>query len=62
MLGMLNFLSGKKTYIVSALGLGVIGGWMFGLIDQEAAEMMLTTLGVSGMITLRAAVAKTEQK
>ncbi|BFU90140.1 MAG: hypothetical protein NTAFB01_13270 [Nitrospira sp.] len=58
MLGVLSFLSGKKTYIVSALALGVIGLWLFGVIDQEAAEKMLTTLGVSGIITLRAAVTK----
>lgn len=61
MLGMLSFLSGKKTYIVSGGALVVIGLWLFGVIDQEAAEQMLTTLGVSGMITLRAAIAKSEQ-
>ncbi|MCS6302351.1 MAG: hypothetical protein H8K07_01595 [Nitrospira sp.] len=58
MLNVLQFLSGKKTYIVSALALGVIGLWLFGVIDQEAAEKMLATLGVSGIITLRAAVTK----
>lgn len=62
MLDILKFLSGKKTYIVSVLALGVIALWLFGVIEQEAAEKMLTALGVSGMITLRAAIAKAEQQ
>lgn len=61
MLDLIKFLSGRKTYIVSALALVVVGLWMFGLIDQDAAEKMLATLGVSGVITLRAAIAKSGQ-
>lgn len=58
MLSILNFLSGKKTYIVSGCALVVIGLWMFGAIETDAAEKALTALGVGGMITLRAAIAK----
>lgn len=58
----LNFLSGKKTYLMSALGLVVIGLWLFGVIDQAIAEKALVALGFGGAISLRAAVAKSEAK
>lgn len=57
---MLNFLSGKKTYFVSGLGLLVLGLWIFGVIDQAIAEKALAALGFGGAITLRSAVAKSE--
>lgn len=59
---LLNFLSGKKTYLMSALGLVVIGLWLFGVIDQAIAEKALVALGFGGAISLRAAVAKSEAK
>lgn len=56
----LNFLSGKKTYLMSGLALVVMGLWLFGVIDQAVAEKALVALGFGGAISLRAAVAKSE--
>lgn len=53
----LEFLSGKKTYLMSGLGLVVVGLWIFGLIDDQIAGKALTALGFGGVITLRAATA-----
>lgn len=58
MLNILNFLSGKKTYIVSGCALVVIACWMFGVIEQDTAEKALVALGFGGAITLRAAITK----
>lgn len=49
----LEFLSGKKTYLMSGLGLVVVGLWIFGLIDDQIAGKALTALGFGGVITLR---------
>ena len=54
---MLEFLSGKKTYLMGGLGLIVVGLWIFGLIDDQIAGKALTALGFGGVITLRAATA-----
>lgn len=51
----LEMLAGKKTYLVSALGLIVVGLWIFGAIDDGMATKALTALGFGGAITLRAA-------
>ena len=56
----LNLLSGKKTYLLSALGLIVIGLWMSGLIDEAMATKALVALGFGTQITLRVATAKSE--
>lgn len=57
---MLTFLSGKKTYFMSGLGLLVIALWIFGVIDEVIAGKALAALGFGGAITLRSAVAKSE--
>lgn len=57
---MLNFLSGKKTYLVSGAGLVVVGLWMFGVIGTDIAAQGLTALGFGGAIALRSAIAKAE--
>lgn len=49
----LEMLAGKKTYIVSAMGLIVVGLWIFGAIDDAMAGKALTALGFGGVITLR---------
>lgn len=56
----LTLLSGKKTYLMSACGLVVIGLWMFGLIDDLIATKALVILGFGTQISLRAATAKSE--
>lgn len=55
---MLEFLNGKKTYLISFAGLAVIGAWMLGMIDGDVAEKALAALGFGGAITLRAGIAK----
>lgn len=55
---MLDFLSGKKTYLLSVAGLAVIGAWMLGWVDSEVAEKALAALGFGGAIALRAGLAK----
>lgn len=55
-----NLLSGKKTYFMSALALIVIGLWMFGLVDDVVAAKALVILGFGTQISLRAATAKSE--
>ena len=52
---MLEFLNGKKTYIVAAAG-AVIQGLVFaGIITQEQANQVLALLGFAGFAALRAA-------
>lgn len=58
----LNFLSGKKTYLVNAIGLLVLGLWIFQVIDTDVAMKALIALGLGGQISLRSAVAKSEAK
>lgn len=58
MLNMLNFLSGKKTYIASGCALIVIALWIYGAIETDTAEKALVALGFGGAITLRAAITK----
>lgn len=54
----ITFLSGKKTYIMGAGGLLVVGLWMGGVISDDIATQALAALGFGGIITLRAAVSK----
>lgn len=56
----LNLLSGKKTYLVSGVGILIVGLWLFGVVEQAMAEKLLTLVGLSGAITLRAAITKTQ--
>lgn len=56
-MNILEFLSGKKTYLVSGLGLVVVGLWIFGVIDDTVAGKALTALGFGGVIALRNGIA-----
>ncbi len=60
--GILTFLSGKKTYLSGGLALVVLGLFLFGVIDQVTAEKAIAALGLAGMISLRAAIAKSDAK
>ncbi|MBI2882860.1 MAG: hypothetical protein HYY11_02970 [Candidatus Methylomirabilis oxyfera] len=57
---MLNFLSGKKTYLVSGAGLVVVGLWLFGVIGTDIATQAMAALGFGGAIALRSAISKVE--
>jgi hypothetical protein len=51
----MEFLAGKKTYIVAAAG-AIIQGLVFaGVITQEQANQLLVLLGFGGFAALRAA-------
>lgn len=59
---MLNFLQGKKTYIVGTAGLVVVGLYLAGILSPDMANVLLTVFGFGGLITLRSAVSKIEQQ
>lgn len=51
----MEFLSGKKTYIVAAAGAVIQGLAFSGTISQEQANQVLALLGFAGFAALRAA-------
>lgn len=52
----LNFLNGKKTYIVAGLGAVVFVAFNLGYIDVDTANQLYTMLGITGTITMRSAI------
>lgn len=57
---MIEFLRGKKTYLVSAIGILYIGGAFAGLYEYN--EEVLIGIGFTGLGTLRAGMAKVEKQ
>ena len=53
---MFTSLSGYRTYILAGAALAVVAGSMFGLVSVEVSNTLLSILGFSGLISLRAAV------
>ena len=56
----LNYLQGKKTYIVGLAIAVVVALNHLAVIDAQTGNIILGLLGAGGLITLRAAVAKSE--
>jgi hypothetical protein len=54
----MNFLSGKKTYVVVMLGIVVYGAEAMGIVPEGTAEKLNGFLLLLGLGTLRSAVAK----
>ena len=54
---LVEWLAGRKTYLMGGLGLVVVGLWIFGVIDDQVASKALTALAFGGVISLRAATA-----
>lgn len=54
----MNFLEGYKTYILGALALVTIVAAHFGIVDTDTANTLLAVFGFGGLISLRAAVKK----
>ena len=54
----MHFLQGKKTYGVAILGALVVLAHLLGLIPESTTDTLLGLLGISGLATLRAALAK----
>ena len=54
----MEWLSGKKTYILTGCGIVVVGLWMFGVIDQQVADYCLAALWLGSIAALRAGVTK----
>lgn len=52
----MNFLSGYKTYILGVAALITIALSLFGVIDTNTANILLSVFGFGGLISLRAAV------
>lgn len=55
---MLDFLKGKKTYIVVIVGVLANGAIAMGLIDPKYLEIINTVLAFLGLGTLRAGISK----
>jgi len=58
---MIQFLKGKKTYLVAGLGALVTFAYYMGWISQEIYMALLGVLGFSGMATMRSAISNTER-
>lgn len=56
MINTLNFLAGKKTYIVAGLGACVFIAQTLGYIEHETANQLYTILGITGTVTMRSAI------
>ena len=54
----MEWLSGKKTYILTGCGTIVVGLWMFGVIETQVADYCLAALGFGSLAALRAGVTK----
>jgi len=50
----MDFLRGKKTYLLAFLGAVTYGLQLAGVIDPDLATKILTFLGIGGAATLRA--------
>lgn len=56
MANVLEFLRGKKTYLMVAGALVVAGLHMLGVIEEGATTTALAVLGFGGLATLRAGI------
>ncbi len=52
----MNFLEGKKTYILAVAALVIIGANLLGFVDEVTANTLLAVLGFGSVISLRAAI------
>ena len=55
---LVEFLKGKKTYIVVGLGLVVLTLKVTGVLDSTIADSILVALGMGGLATLRLGISK----
>ena len=55
---MLDFLKGKKTYILVVIGAIGYGLALAGIITEDMLEKVLTLLGIGAVGTLRAGISK----
>ena len=55
---MIQWLSGKKTYIAAALGIILTGALGLGYINQDQYNVIIAILGSLGLAALRAGVTK----
>jgi len=53
----IEFLKGKKTYVIVTLGLAVFALKIGGILDDQMATDILTALGLGGLLTIRLALA-----
>lgn len=54
----IEWLKGKKTYVVVAIGITINGLYAMGYIPEAIIPMVNTVLGFLGLATLRAGVTK----
>ena len=53
----MNFLTGKRTYIIVAVGVVVYGAEAMGLLEKGTADKLEGLLAILGLGTLRAGLA-----
>ena len=51
----MDFLSGKRTYILAAAGMVLTGMQLLGFIDMQTYGTLMGLIGAGGLATLRAA-------
>jgi hypothetical protein len=56
----MEWLRGKKTYIVTILAGLVLAGYLLGWLDEKTTDALLVMLGFGGLAALRAGVRKVE--
>ena len=58
----LNYFSGKKSYITALLLVVLSGLLAQGYIDEKTYQVAITVLGALGLYSLRSAVTRLERK
>lgn len=55
---MFDFLNGYKTYLLVAVGVGLLGGEAMGIVPQGTVDKLDALLALLGLATLRSAIRK----
>lgn len=58
----IEYIKGKRTYIMVGLGAVVLALNLVGVIEQDTMATILTALGMGGVVTLRLAIANIAKK
>tara|TARA_Y100000296_G_scaffold44840_1_gene51427 strand:- start:901 stop:1110 length:210 start_codon:yes stop_codon:yes gene_type:complete len=58
----MEFLKGKKTYLLAFTAAVIVGLQLAGYIDKELANELLKLIGAGSLVTLRLGVANGKEK
>ena len=59
---LMEFLKGKKTYLLAFTAAVIVGLQLAGYIDKELANELLKLIGAGSLVTLRLGVANGKEK